>query len=91
MYSRSIIPVSGSTTGIFETQVPVTCGGVTVNPGDVVFGDDDGVVIAGVTELIELLPIAEEIQRKEEYILAQMERGIGLLEMVNFDEHWKNL
>lgn len=91
VYSRSIIPLSGSTSGIFETQVPVTCGSVTVNPGDIVLGDDDGVVIATIEELTELLPSAEDIQSKEEYILTQMERGMGLLEMINFAEHWKNL
>ena len=26
-------------------NVPIECGGVTVNPGDIVFGDADGVVI----------------------------------------------
>jgi len=26
-------------------QIPVSCGGIQVHPGDIVFGDDDGVVI----------------------------------------------
>ena len=91
VYSRSIIPVSGTTSRIFETQVPVECGGVTVHPGDIVFGDDDGIIIAAIAELTELLPVAEDIQRKEEYVLAQMEQGIGLLEMINFEQHWKRL
>lgn len=26
-------------------QIPITCGGVRVHPGDIVFGDDDGVVV----------------------------------------------
>lgn len=28
-------------------QVPVTIGGVEISPGDVIFGDDDGVVVLG--------------------------------------------
>jgi len=27
--------------------VPVTIGGVEINPGDVIMGDDDGVVVLG--------------------------------------------
>ena len=39
-------------------QIPVTCGGVTVCPGDIVMGDDDGVVViprANEQEIFDLL------------------------------------
>ena len=26
--------------------MPVNCGGVVVNPGDIIFGDDDGIIVA---------------------------------------------
>lgn len=29
------------------SQVPVTVGGVEIHPGDVIFGDDDGIVVLG--------------------------------------------
>ena len=87
VYCRSIFPLSGSTSHIFATQVPVSCGGVTVVPGDIVFSDDDGIVVASEAEIIELLPIAEEIQRKETEALQRMARGESLLGLLNFDEH----
>ncbi|HAB13609.1 MAG TPA: dimethylmenaquinone methyltransferase [Planctomycetaceae bacterium] len=86
-YARSFTPYSGTTSNLGETQVPVTCGGVTVNPGDILFGDDDGLVIATAEELAAALPIAEEIQRKEEILLGRMASGTSLLEMMNFDAH----
>ena len=46
VYSRSVIPVSGTTGKISLTQITIKCGGVIVNPGDVIFGDDDGIVVA---------------------------------------------
>jgi regulator of RNase E activity RraA len=87
-YARSVISIAGTTSQIFETQIPITCGGVTVQPGDIMFGDDDGIVVATISELSELIPIAEEIQQKEDVILAAMAEGISLLDMLNFEEHY---
>ncbi|MEM7342814.1 MAG: RraA family protein [Chloroflexota bacterium] len=91
VYSRGQIPVAGTTSGIFETQIPITCGGVTVNSGDILLGDDDGIIVSSATELAELIPIAETIQTKEAAILKQMEQGESLLGMLNFDEHWETV
>lgn len=86
-YARTITPIAGTTSKLFETQIPITCGGVTVNPGDIVFGDDDGLVVATVDELSVAIPIAEEIQRKEGRLLENMAAGKSLLDMLNFEEH----
>jgi 4-hydroxy-4-methyl-2-oxoglutarate aldolase len=91
VYSRSVIPVSGTTRRILPTQVAIQCGGVTVNPGDVIFGDDDGIVVATEKELAELIPVAEGIQQTEEAALARMNAGESLLVMVNFEEHYRAL
>ena len=89
VYSRWIFPASGTTRRIFATQVPIQCGGVTVNPGDVLFGDDDGIVVASEAQLAELIGGAESIQKLEAEVVAQMERGTSLLSMLNFDEHYR--
>ena len=86
VYSRSVFPVSGTTSNLYETQVPISCAGVTVDPGDVIFGDQDGIVVASESELVELIPLAEEIQEKEEIVLARMAKGEGLAAMLNLDE-----
>lgn len=90
-YARSSTPYAGTTTNLGETQVPVTCGGVTVHPGDVVLGDDDGLVFATVEELAAAVPIAEEIQRTEEIMQGRMAEGTSLLEMLNFESHCADL
>jgi len=89
VYSRWIFPASGTTRRIFATQVPIQCGGVTVNPGDVLFGDDDGIVVASETQLAELIGAAESIQKVEAEVVARMERGTSLLTMLHFDEHYR--
>ena len=89
VYSRTINPAAGTTRRIFETQVPVCCGGITVNPGDIIFGDDDGIAVATEQEFADLIPMAETIQAKEEAALARMGKGESLLSMLNFEEHYR--
>ena len=90
-YARSIIPIAGTTSKIFETQIPITCGGVIVNPGDIIFGDDDGIVVATTAQLSELIAIAEDIQKKEDLLLKKMAEGVSLLDMLNFDDHYASV
>lgn len=55
--------VSGFAERIYDTQVPVQCGGVVVHPGDIVFGDDDGIVVASPEEMAALIDKAEVVSR----------------------------
>lgn len=89
VYSRSILPMAGTTQKIFETQVTIQCGGIEVNPGDVIFGDDDGIVVTTEAELAELLPVAEKIQLTEEQTLVRIAGGDSLIHMINFEEHYR--
>jgi RraA family protein len=91
VYSRSIHPNAGTTRQIAETQVSITCGGAKVRPGEILFGDQDGVIVLSEEEFSSLLPKAEEIQQKEERVLKAMAEGKSLLDMVNFNEHFENI
>ena len=86
-YARSVSCYAGTTNRLFDTQVSVTCGGVVVDPGDLVFGDDDGIIVATADQFEALLDQAEAIARAEKALLARMLGGDSLLSMTNFDEH----
>ncbi len=45
VFCRGRSPAAGPRTGPGEVNVPVACGGVVVHPGDLVVGDQDGVVV----------------------------------------------
>jgi 4-hydroxy-4-methyl-2-oxoglutarate aldolase len=87
VYARSSNPLAGTAQLLFETQVAIHCGGVEVHPGDVVFGDDDGVVVLSPDDLPRLLPTAREVQRHEQAALESMSRGESLFDLLNYDEH----
>jgi RraA family protein len=87
LYARWVCPAAGTAERFGTTQQAVVCGGVRVQPGDVILGDRDGIVVVPEAELVALLPRAEEVQRTEATVLERLERGQGLLGMLNFPEH----
>ena len=60
------------------TNVPVSIGGVTVNPGDYLAGDGDGVVAIPASRIDEVLATATEIATAEESIRRAIEAGQDL-------------
>ncbi|MFZ5816610.1 MAG: RraA family protein [Bacillota bacterium] len=66
VFSRSISP--GTTVGRYKTEalnVPVLCGGIWVNPGDIIVADADGVVVVPAEHAEEVLAKAQEIDQRE--------------------------
>lgn len=91
VYAHSITPMSGTSKRVFHTQIAVECGGITVHPGEIIFGDDDGLLVLSVEEAGCLIPIAEDIKAKEEIVLARVKAGEGLHDLMNFEEHWRKI
>ncbi|MSR13309.1 MAG: RraA family protein [Gammaproteobacteria bacterium] len=87
VYARSSTPVAGTTLKLFERQQPILCGGVMVHPGDILFGDDDGIVVASEAEIAAILPAAEQIDQRERIAIARMQAGDSLHSMLNYAEH----
>lgn len=66
VFSRSASP--GTTLGRFKTlgaNIPVVCGGITVNPGDIIVADIDGVVVVPQALAEAVLKMAQEIDKRE--------------------------
>lgn len=64
--ARSVSP--GTTLGRHKTldaNVPVSCGGIEVNPGDIIVGDIDGVVVVPRADAEAVLAMAQEIDKRE--------------------------
>ena len=61
-------------------NVPVTLSDIQVRPGDIVIGDDTGVVVVPDSVAEQVAEIAENIDAKEQEILALVEQGHKLKE-----------
>ncbi|HSW20640.1 MAG TPA: RraA family protein, partial [Ramlibacter sp.] len=54
---------------------PVSCGGVTVKPGDFVLADADGIVVVEREKLAALIPVAHKKVEDEAKRIAQIKEG----------------
>jgi regulator of RNase E activity RraA len=86
-FARGTVPASGSTVSRAALRQRVRCGGVDVGPGDIVFGDDDGLVIAPPDRLAAALEGGEAIARAERAMLAAMAEGRPLHDLTSYAEH----
>ena len=65
-----------------EIGVPIMCGGVEVSPGDLVLGDEDGVLVLPPQRLPGLLRAVEERRRREVQILGGIEAGRTTIDLL---------
>jgi len=59
----------------WESGVAVACAGVTIQPGDILVGDADGVVVLPPAIAAGVLAEAREQERQEEFIAARVAQG----------------
>lgn len=62
LYATGSTPGGPYKEGPGEVNVPVACGGVNVNPGDIIIGDCDGVIVIPRQDAAELLEAARAFQ-----------------------------
>lgn len=72
VYARAITPNGPYKNGVGEINIPVVVGGKLVRPGDIIVGDDDGIVIISPDIAREVALAAAEIQKKESKIMQEI-------------------
>lgn len=75
VFSRGSIPTSPFKDGPGEVNVPITCGGIFVRPGDIIFGDVDGVVVIPQENVDQVVRRAFEIAAEEEKKVKDIKSG----------------
>lgn len=76
VFARGITPNSCVRSGPGRVGLPIVCGGVSVQPGDVVLGDRDGVVVIPQAQLEEVVAQVQEIRRLEEETQKKIRAGM---------------
>lgn len=66
VFSRGTTVAASGKAGVGEVNVPISCGGVPVNPGDIIVGDADGVVVIPKAAEQRILALSLEKMKKDE-------------------------
>jgi regulator of RNase E activity RraA len=74
-YSRSVCPGSCDKDGPGEINVPISCGGTVVSPGDIVVGDDDGVAVVPRASAAEIIELVLQLMDREKKRIAEIGAG----------------
>lgn len=82
MFAAGITPNSCARNGPGRVGLPVVCGGVPVNAGDVVLGDADGVVVIPQAMLAAVLARLDEVLVAEQALQARIGSGLTHMEAI---------
>jgi regulator of RNase E activity RraA len=74
-YSRTVCAGGCDKDGPGEINVPIACGGTVVMPGDIVVGDDDGVVVVPRQHAAEVVTLVHELIEREHKRIAEITAG----------------
>lgn len=73
----------------WDTGVPIACGGALVQPGDLLVGDADGVVVVPPELAGELIADCREQEAQERFITEQVRAGHGIEGLYPLGPQWR--
>lgn len=81
-FSVGICPLGGHKDDPGSVNVGISCGNVRVNPGDVIIGDDDGVVVIPQEKVDTVMAACRRIKEKEIVTEKAMAEGKKLYDLI---------
>jgi regulator of RNase E activity RraA len=89
VFARGLTPRVGTNRRLGQTQVPVSCGGVVVHPGDIIIGDDNGVVAVLQDQEDGLADALKALLAKEQELIEGINQGVFLADGLGFRDSLK--
>lgn len=85
VFARGVCPNSPHKDGPGEINFPISCGGISVSPGDMVVGNEDGVVVVAQRDIPFVIGELEKIGAKEKEMQQKIDAGWSLPEWIERD------
>jgi RraA family protein len=77
IFARAVQPMASASVGPGEVNFPIACGGVVVNPGDIVVADEDGIAVVPPNDAEVVLAQAERVNERDAAWRAAIQEGSG--------------
>jgi len=74
-FSRTVCAGGCDKDGPGEVNVPISCGGTVVMPGDIIVGDGDGVVVVPRDNAEEVLTLLQQLLERERQRITEINAG----------------
>lgn len=78
-YAAPSAPPNLSLHEAIDINVPIACGDAAVFPGDVIVGDQDGVIVIPVHLTNEIAEACADMESFEEFVLQQVQSGTSII------------
>ncbi len=91
LFCLGVVPAGPQKSWGGNINVPIQCSGVKVSPGDIVVGDNDGVVVVPREMARDVLEKAKEKVSMEKEWIAGIESGKSTLEIIGLHEKLNEL
>ncbi|MCQ1985997.1 fumarylacetoacetate hydrolase family protein [Arthrobacter sp. zg-Y844] len=73
----------------WDTDITIACGGATVQPGDIIVADDDGILVIPPALAEELVEACIRQEHQEEFIAEMVKAGHGVDGLYPMNAAWK--
>ena len=73
----------------WEGDVTIACGGATVQPGDIIVGDDDGVIVVPSDLAEEAVDAALAQEDEDDWIGEQVKAGAAIEGLFPMNAEWR--
>lgn len=73
----------------WDSDLTITCGGATVQPGDILVGDSDGVIVIPPELAAEVAEAALEQEHEDAWIAEQVKAGEPVRDVFPLNEEWR--
>jgi len=86
VFCRGVSPAGPHKGWKDDINVSISCGGVVINPGDYIKGDDDGVVVIPKENISNIIKLSNDRLEKEKIWFKKLEQGMNSFEIVGLSD-----
>lgn len=91
VFTRAVLPMGPFKDSPGSINLPISCGGIAVRPGDIILGDADGVVVIPQEHAAEILAKAQAGLAKEQQLRERITQGEFIFDILKLDGVLKSL